>query len=213
MGGLGLNNNRGNDLSADSSKIFKNMQEIWLGEIHEHYKIFIQLNDFTLMVEDYDINKLKGKNREIASAYNAIFNIDGWMKFLSKLFNEKLSDFTIVQNKNLLYVYKNVGRFNVKIEIKPNEILSLSNLLACFGVFNFEINFSIEYLDDMQYMIYPPEFSSLLSEFMYTNYSIEFKSASYEESKIRIYANITAYCQLINILLPCLEGLLTSNEI
>lgn len=214
LGSLGLKINELNDLERESSIKFTSMYKVWLDRMGEGYSSFLHLNNFDLIKKDFDIKLIKGKrNREIALAHSGIFNTEGWVFFLNAIFQSELLDFKTEISGNEFYMFKIVGDYNIKIEIKPNNILDVNELLKNYGVFYFGILLTINFLDNRKIKICPPELSSLLSESLFKKYRIEFKNASYEDAKVRVYANVKAYCQLIRILLPPLEKLLICKNI
>ena len=105
----------------------------------EHdYLNFFKTKKFSLMISEYDVKLVKGKkNREIALAYNGIFNTDGWLNFLSAIFKAELSDFELEVGHNMLCMYKNINDYKVEIRIEPNDIINVNELLKSYGVFYF----------------------------------------------------------------------------
>ncbi|MCX5467173.1 hypothetical protein [Acinetobacter nematophilus] len=214
LGDLGLKINELNDLEKESSLKFTSMYKVWLDRIGVGYSEFLHLNNFDLIKNEFDLKLIKGKkNKEIALAYSGIFNTQGWMFFLNAIFKSELQNFKAEFDDNEFYVFKVVGDYIIKIEINPDNILNINELLKNYGVFYFGIILTINLLKDKSKKIYPPELSFLLTDSLFKKYSIKFKNASCEEAKIRVYANVKAYCQLINILLPTLEKLLTGNNL
>jgi len=81
-------------------------------------------------------------------------------------------------------------------------------LLRKSGVFDFGFEFYIEYKENnILIKKFPKEISSPLSDLMYKNYKMAYKNA-----KIRVYANITAYCQLLYVLTKSLFDLFEDYE-
>lgn len=213
FGNWGLKNDEIQTLEKQSILEFTSMHEIWIKKMEHDYLNFFKTKKFSLMISEYDVKLVKGKkNREIALAYNGIFNTEGWLNFLSAIFKAELSDFELEVGHNMLCMYKNINDYKVEIRIEPNDIINVNELLKSYGVFYFGIVLSIEFFQNKIYKLYPPELSALLSESFFKKYSIEFKNASYEESKMRVYANVKAYCNLIKLLLPNLENLLIYKD-
>lgn len=210
FGQLGLDKNEINNLEIQSDREFSLRHKNWLLSIEYEYLDFVKDCNFNLIISDYDINKIKGKKyKNIAMAYDGIFNTLGWRNYLYRIFKNELLEFEIEIKDNDIYAFKKVGDYYFKILIEPNDILDVNKFLGSYGIFYFGLIFSIE---NESHSLYPPELSALLSESLFRKYSVEYKNASYEEAKIRVYANIKAYCKLINKLLPCIEKILITNN-
>ena len=212
LSNLGLSENELTELKNKSETEFVSNFERWLLNINEEYHCFLDKFDFNLMSGDFEMKDIKGKgNKAIVLAYeNKIFNVSGWKNFVINAFIDELIGFKVAYNRKNVFFFKKHKNYTFKIVLDPYDILDVNELLKSYGIFYFGLSFFVEDNDEGS-VFYPPEISSILSEFLIKSYSVDFKNATYENSKIRIYANIKSYCKLLKVLLPSLESFVSEK--
>lgn len=188
----------------------KEKSELWESALQNKLK---SEYNFCLFREYIFSNDIRSKfNRDMISALdNQVYNVEEWWVFVKNIFLESMRDFK-VDEKNYSF-YRNFNSLKLIVKINPLQIIDLNYLLRKSGVFDFGFEFYIEYMEhNVLIKKFPKEISSPLSDLMYKNYKMAYKNASHEEAKVRVYANITAYCQLLNVLTKSLFDLFEDYE-
>lgn len=172
---------------------------------------FIDNYDFNLLV-DYDSSfKILSKfNKDMVGVLNGkVYNVKGWWEFIKYTVLGILDGFE-ADDSNFTF-FKKYSCYIVVIKLEPSDLLNVNYLLKNMGRFNFGLTVYLEDVENKLIKKFPTEISGVAHELMFKNYSMSFKNASHEEAKIRVYANTTAFCNLILVLLNGIEKLMVNS--